>query len=434
LPVAFNEVILLIDSYQGPFLRQYADPNINKVIKIAKKLVSQGIVDKVLTSPLDAESIQQTYHKWFDRSDILDTHTTKGAPLFPQLWAFDQINTRYVLQCDLDVLIGRSDYDHDVLSDMLQALSDDNVLSVGFNIPKAMFGFRGYEAPKGGYVPEVRFGMLDLQRFNKTLPLNNPVASGMFTLTWHRAIESLQKHSDKRSLRGGDSRSFYIHPLNKDKNIQRLHLIRDVISNGCYPFEQAEHFDLVPDADWQYPKRSENIVLLLKGRNTSYDKLNRCIRSLLAQKNQLFGIIFIDDGSDIVFKCCHSHLLAEISHKTTKINRIEHTGRLPNFIEAIENICTNPDTLIVILDQDDAFIRDDVIDILYQGLSDGADLIQLPMFRPNKPCKVSVHSTTFYYCSSAHINLQPHVIFTRGDHEQTNLHTSKPAAMAKHYQ
>jgi hypothetical protein len=47
---------------------------------------------------------------------------------------------------------------------------------------------------------------------------------------------------------------------------------------------------------------------------------------------------------------------------------------------------------------------------------------------------VSVHSTTFYYCSSAHINLQPHVIFTRGDHEQTNLHTSKPAAMAKHYQ
>ncbi len=388
LPIATAEIVLLIDSYQGPFLREYAKPDFNKVITIASKLMTLGIVDKVLVSPTDPEIIKKTHHKWFGRRDIVRTHTTKDAPLFPQIWGFDQVNSRYVLQCDIDVLIGRTDYEHDVLSDMLSALSDENILSVGFNIPKAKPEFRKYEAPCGGYVPEVRFGMLDLKRINRSLPLKNPVESGVFKLTWHRAIEALQQSSNKQSVRGGDSRSFYIHPLNKDKSPSSLHMVRDAISNGYYPKEQAENFDLIPNLNWQYPKRSENIVFLLKGRNTSYAKLYRCINSLSTQSNQSFGVIFIDDNSDSSFKYFHSRLLAKISHKTTKINRFENTGRLPNFIEAIEIICTNPNTLIAILDQDDALMRNDVIDLLYQGLNEGADLIQLPMFRPNKPCNL----------------------------------------------
>ena len=387
-PVGFAEVILLIDSYEGPFLRQYAEPDLQSTLDIAKDLKRQGVVDRHLTGPLDNSSIKSVYAQWFGNSDIRKTHTTTGAPLFSQLWGFEQISTRYVLQCDIDVLVGRKDYQHDFLADMLFALQRQDVLGVGFNIPKANDGFREYEAPVDGYVPEVRFGLLDLQRIRKLQPINNPVSGDRFTKAWHRALERAQQVHGYRSLRGGDSRSFYIHPKNEDKNPERLHAIRNIVANGTYPRSQAECFDLVEDAEWQYPVRRESIVLLLKGRNTPEPLLRRCVHSLTAQTDQEFGVIFIDDASDAVSRLNHPQILTPLLSRLTVINRQKRAGRIPNFIQAIEDVCIVPDTLIVVVDQDDALMRDDVIASLRQALATGADLIQMPMFRPNKPTKL----------------------------------------------
>lgn len=384
-PVEFKEIHLLIDPYKGPFLREYTSGNYELLLEKASQLKVSGVIQKISLAPEDKDTIQSTYRRWFSQDSVIDSHTNKKAPLFPQIWSFDQINTPYVLQCDCDILIGRKSLNHDYLSDMLNAIVKPNVLCVGFNIPKSRSGFNPYFGMPGQFAPEVRFGLLDLNSIKQQLPIYNPIENNKFTLTWHRALQKHQAETGLVSLRGGDSESFYIHPQNKDKHYDDFHKIRDLIAQGIYPDIQAEQFDLVLHEEWQYPKRSEEIVFLLKGRNTSFQKLQRCLDSLVIQTNQAFGIVLIDDHSGHQHSWCYPLLLND---KTTLIRREKHHGRMPNFIEAIEEVCTDPNTLVVVLDQDDCLMHNNVVTDLYDALREGYDLIQMPIFRPNKPLKL----------------------------------------------
>lgn len=386
-PQSFSRVQLLLDTYAGPFLRQYAKSDLPGLIKIANKLQKDGWIDEILYAPDNHQSIAETYLSWFGHSETVQSHTSSNAPLFSQIWAFDQSPTRYLLQCDCDVLVGRKDISHDYLSEMKLALKATDVLSVGFNIPKAKDGFREYTARSGDYSPEVRMGLLDLYKIREQLPLANPLQQGRFNLTWHRALQRHQQLNGLRSLRGGDSRSFYIHPLNQDKVGQPLAKIRDLIAQGFYPEQQAEEFDLIPGPHWNYPKRSESIIFLLKGSQTAPKLMQRCIDSLCQQLDQGFGIILIDDNSNPEQARHLPHWLSHLRTRTTLIRRPVHVGRGVNFTEAIQHICVHPDSLIVILDQDDALLGNNVVTLLREELAQGADLIQMPMFRPDKPLK-----------------------------------------------
>lgn len=384
-PARFASVILVVDPYPGPFLRQYAQGDLTTLLTAVRELKTRGVVDEVLVAPDAPASVRPIYRKWFADDSILATHTTSMAPLFSQLWAFGQVTTRYVLQCDADVLIGRRDFTHDYLAEMVEALQADDALSVGFNIPKAQPGFVPYQARPGEFVPEIRLGLLDLKRIHGQLPIDNPSREGRFEWMWHRALERHQKKLGLRSLRGGDSRSFYIHPLNPDKAMLDLPEIRDLIAQGMVPEEQAEKWDLVANAQWHYPERSEEIVFLLKGKNTEPEKLKRCFDSLRRQTDQRFGLIVIDDGGCIGNSWCIPLLLGNMMEKTTLIRRRSRLGYLPNFIEAVEGVCRNPDSLIATLDQDDALMSDRVVELLREAVNHGVDLIHGAMFRPEKP-------------------------------------------------
>lgn len=384
-PANFASVILVVDPYPGPFLRQYAKGDLTGLLVVVRELKTRGVVDEVLIAPDGPEIIKSVYKRWFSNDSISATHTWSMAPLFSQLWAFGQVRTRYVLQCDADVLIGRKDFTHDYLGDMVEALQADDVLSVGFNIPKAKSGFVPYHAQPGEFVPEIRLGLLDLKKLNDQLPINNPSREGRFELMWHRALERHQKKLGLRSLRGGDSRSFYIHPLNPEKAMLDLPKIRDLIAQGKVPEEQAGKWDLVGNAQWNYPERSEEIVFLLKGKNTEPEKLKRCIDSLRLQTDQRFGLIVIDDGGCIGNSWCIPLLLGKMMERTTLIRRHSRLGYLPNFIEAVEGICRNPGSLIATLDQDDALMSDRVVERLREAAIRGVDLINGAMFRPEKP-------------------------------------------------
>lgn len=388
-PIRFAEKVLLIDSYPGPFLRQYASPDLQSVVAQAHLLRQHGIIDSFLISPNEQQQVIDTYRKWFGRTDITTTHTIKNAPLFPQIWAFDQIKTRYVLQCDCDVLIGRKRWQHNYLKDMLNELAKPNTHSVGFNIPKQGEAFLPYFGEPGQFAPEVRFGLLDLHKFNAVLPLQNPVAEGHFCLTWHRAMQQFEKNSGQlKSVRGGNPDSFYVHPNNVDKSSLLTGRIRDLIAQGIVPLAQQEAFDLVAQASWCYPKRTEAVIFLLKGCNTPHAKLQRCLNSLCQQTDQDFGVILIDDASSIWHSGCYSRLLEKLKDQTTLVRHVTHQGRLPNFITAINDLCQNPQSIIAILDQDDALMDPDVVSRLKQAQQQGHDLIQMPMFRPNKPLKI----------------------------------------------
>ncbi len=387
-PRPFEERVLLIDTYQGTFLRQYDEGRLDLVFQIASQLQVEGYIDRILISPnQDASEVHATYQKWFNQS-VLTTHTDNEAPLFPQIWAFDQIDTDYVLQCDCDVLVGRKNLTHDYLSEMISEVSDDSVLSVGFNIPKSTDQFLDYFGDPGQFPPEVRMGLLDLKVINDCLPIANPVVNGSFTLTWHRAIQQLQKKGYFRSVRGGAPDSFYIHPRNEDKEKINFSMLRDIVAQGLYPNDQAERFDLHTACDWSYPKRNEDIVFLLKGRNTPSSRLNRCIKSLKSQIDQNYGIIFIDDDSGRKLNWQYPKILSELKGQYTLIRRERRVGRIPNFIYAIDEICGDQNPLIVVLDQDDWLMHNRVVAELRNAMNEGADLIQMPMFRPDKPSKL----------------------------------------------
>lgn len=387
-PSRFKRVCLAVDTFEGPFLREYSSGSLKDVLAIAEHLKTEGVIDAVLISPNIESSISDVYSRWFANDTVLDTHTSGRAPLYPQLWAFEQVDTRFVLQCDSDVLVGRCDARHDYLADMKHACSDPGVLSVGFNIPQGKSGFNPYNSPAGGHVPEVRFCLLDLKKLFKQLPIPNPCAAGKFELTWHRAVERHQPKAGLASLRGGDSRSFYIHPRNEDKPCINLPLLRDLIGQGLVPDGQKNHFDLVPDAHWRYPVRAESVVFLLKGRNTPVEKLKRCLDSLRKQRSQAFGIILIEDGGSVAWQARIPSLLRNLLARTTLIRRELRQGYMPNFIEAIGRICTNPQSLIVVLDQDDALMSSRVVERLHEEITAGADLINGTMFRPSKPAQL----------------------------------------------
>lgn len=387
-PRRFKRIILLIDNYLGPFLRQFHQGDFNKLNLVANKLLKEKVIDEILLAPTCELQIQATYSQWFGTSEVTHSHTEKLAPLFSQVWAFDQIETRYVLQCDCDVLVGRKDWQHDYLAEMKAELVNPSVLSVGFNIPKSTDKFLPYFGQDGLFAPEVRMGLLDLKKITALQPISNPVINSKFTLTWHRALQARQKLDSLSSLRGGDPKTFYVHPRNEDKINVDFAVVRDNIAQGLYPEDQQEQFDLVANADWHYPQRKESVIFLLKGRYTSIEKLIRCLDSLRAQTIQSFGIVLIDDASGYSHNWHYPLLLGSLKPRTTLIRREQHQGRIPNFIYGISEVCCNDESIIVILDQDDCLMRKDVVQSICDAEKAGADLIQMPMFRPNKPLKL----------------------------------------------
>ena len=417
-PVSFSKKVLLIDPKQSKFLRQYADADLTSVIEQARRLESEGLIDAVLIAPTDSKNIVKTYEKWFAESGCTETHTTSNAPLFPQIWGFDQITTTYVLQCDLDVLIGRRNWQHDYIADMLSACKLEGVLSVGFNISKGLPDFNPYHGKPGEFAPEVRFGLLDLSRIRNQLPIENFEQGSQLTLTWHRALQAVMRRRGLRSLRGGDPQSYYVHPRNEHKHLPELRVARDLIAQGKEPLEQQEQFDWMPGEHWEYESRHEAIVFLLKGKLTKYSLLKRCLDSLKNQTNQNFGIILIDDASGSTHNWCYPMLLGELQAKTTLVRHSIKAGRMPNFLLAIKEICQDPQTLIAILDQDDCLMQYSVVENILDAKQHGADLIQMPMYRPNKPINL-YHPDYTNPRQTAGANVWSHLrVFTKGLFEQ----------------
>jgi len=388
-PRRFHERILVIDSYLGPFLRQHAIGDYQDLIAKANELKGAGVIDRILIAPSDQTEIDQVNSRWFGISTP-SSHSSKEVPITPQLWGFDQVKTRYVLQCDSDVLIGRHDLSHDYLGEMLSAAQPDDVLGVAFNIPQSPeSGIHPYDAPKGEYVPEVRCGLLDLHRMRSCQPLPNRLEKGRLALSWYRSLQACQRQQGFRTLRGGDCRTFYVHPLNQQKqNLERLSMIRDLTGQARVPPHQHAKWDLDDNGDgWRYAQRGERLVFLAKGRNTHQERLSRFVASLLMQDDQRFGLIVIDDASDDQSPFLLPHLLLPLADRVTLIRHSDRQGRIPNFTLAIKDICTDPETLIVILDLDDALMSASVVSRLHAEMDRGHDVILAAMFRPDKPTK-----------------------------------------------
>jgi hypothetical protein len=381
----FAKKVLLIDPFEGPYLRQFAEGDLSMLRVAASQLHQAGLIDEVWVAPSDPVEVSEINQQWFAAPQISASHTAHGAPVASQLWAFDRVVTPFVLQMDIDVLIGGTDVHHDVIADMKRACIEQGVWCVGFNIPQVAEGFKAYAGEPDQYAPEVRCGLLNLERIKSHRPFANPLSGPQLSWMWHQALRQAQPEKGMRSVRGGDSRTFYIHPRNDDKSHVALDAVRDLVGQGQIPVCQRGEWDLVVSAEWDYPRRSEDMVFLLFGRETPAAKLERCLASLRAQSCQDFGVIVIDDGGCPLRAAELPHRIGSLSDRVTLIRRPKRLGYMENFRESVERICENPDALLVVLDQDDALMHVDAVQMLMHAWRSGADLINAPMFRPDKP-------------------------------------------------
>lgn len=361
-PNPFAEIIVSVDSKSTNFLRQFNDePSLERTFSVLQKLKEERVIDRYIA--FDAGLAAEVNRRWFGIASY-HAHSTRNIPVASQLYAFEQCNGEYVLQCDSDVLIGRRDHDHSYLYDMISQLQrNSDVLSVGFNIcnekSKEYSGFHD-----GGYVPEVRMCLFNKKRLLSSRPWPNSLDhDGRLELSWYRALEQYQKETGKCSIRGGDSRSFYVHPQNYRKTRRYSWLnILDRVEQGFIPSVQYGHFDCECGfRDWCIPKRHEKMVVVSCFRNVQYDRFLRMWCSLMSQDFQDFGIILVDDCSDNGLPVLIENLIKPYANRTTFIRQRSVEARLEGEFIAIRYFISNPYAIVVMLDGDDALIGANVL-------------------------------------------------------------------------
>ncbi|MCG8419270.1 MAG: glycosyltransferase [Proteobacteria bacterium] len=385
-PRAFAERLLVLDCRDDGFLRQYARGSLGDLRDVARRLVRRGWIDRVVEGPVDGAISASLHETWFGIA-CRRGHGATGAQIASTLAGFEACKTRYVLQVDADIMVARLDRSHDYLVDMLAVMADDQAaLTVSFNI--AMDRDRPYSARgnRGAWRVEVRAGLIDLARLRDARPLPNWLDGERLARPWHRAVDVAVRQGSGRSYRGGDRRTFYVHPPNaRKRNAEDWLAVMDRLECGVVPPVQKGNVDWTGTiADWMGPARRESFVFVVSGRNVPAGRFRRCLASMIRQRRAEWGAVVIDDGSDPMFAEHFDLAVESLGQRCTAIRTRRRRGLLANTVTAIRRVCANPESVIVTLDADDALIGDRVLEQLAVVYAQGADVTVGSMLRTDK--------------------------------------------------
>ena len=118
-----------------------------------------------------------------------------------------------------------------------------------------------------------------------------------------------------------------------------------------------ESTDLVGSSgDWAGPKRGEPFVFVICGRSVVAGKFRQCLESLVAQDCDDWGAIVVDDASTNGFGDYAEMLTADYADRVTLVRSETRRGSLYNLWNAVTRYCTDPETVILTLDADDALV------------------------------------------------------------------------------
>lgn len=387
-PDKFFEKVIAIDIKHGDYIRQYSENySLELLLKNIEYLIDRNIIDRYIILP--EKEIENTNYDFFGIKTN-KTHTYLGVPVTPQLYAINSCKTDLVLQLDCDAMISRYDYNHSFLNDMINELNKNKkVVSVGFNIcqsPDSDYKpYSGFE--NGGYVPEVRFCLLSKNRLNQLKPLPNKILEKGFELSWYRSVEIKQREIGYCSIRGGSPYSFYIHPQNYRKtNTDVWMTILDRIESGNIINKQFNEFDLNGSYyEWCVPKRNEKIVIVSCLRNIEYSRFLRFWYSIISQTYKNWGMILIDDNSDNGLDLFIDNIVRPHKNHVTYIKNRIRQGVAANTYKAIHYFTENPESIIAIIDGDDALLGNDVLqDIVNRYEHMNSDVVIGKMYRTDK--------------------------------------------------
>ncbi len=385
-PRAFSERILAIDSREDGFLRQYARGSLSGLRREACRLKDAGWIDRIVEGPGDGGAAAALNRRWFGISSAR-AHAATGAQLASTLAGFEACETRYALHVDADLMIARMDRDHDYMAEMLAVLTGEpGALTVALNI--AMDHDRPWtdRGMRGAWRTEARAGMIDLARLRDARPLPNRTGGDRLALPWHRALDLAIEAGAGRSFRGGDRRTFHVHPRNARKNdIATWFAVLDRIEHGVVPRVQQGKPDWTGSiVEWMGPPRREPFVFVVSGRNVPPGRFRRCLESMARQKGPRWGAVIIDDASGPMFAEHFEITCGTLGERCTVVRNRRRRGLLANMVTAIRTICADGETVIVTLDADDALIGDRVLERLAAEYERGAEVTVGSMLRTDK--------------------------------------------------
>ena len=385
-PRAFAERLLVLDSRERGFTRPHARGDLEMLRQAARRLRETGWIDRVLEGPEAGPTAAAINRCWFGVSSP-HTHSIAGAQIASTLAGFEACATPYILQVDVDAMVGRLDRAHDYLAEMIAVFGNDpNAITVAFNIAQGRD--RAYTAEDANGRPwrtEVRACLFHRQRLLASCPWPNEAVDGGLALSWHRSLDVAISKGAGRSHRGGDQRTFYVHPPNRRKADQDdWFAVLDRLEKGIVPSTQLG----APEwqgalSDWLRPARQEPFVFVVCGRNVAPGRLRRCFDSMRRQRGPRWGAVIVDDASAPAFGE-HFENAAQGVERATVIRNRRRRGLLANMVTAIRSVCVDPETVIVTLDADDALIGDDVLLRLAAAYRGGADATVGSMLRTDK--------------------------------------------------
>lgn len=385
-PRVFRERVLAIDSRGEGFVRQHAPGDVRQLNEAAERLVRQGWIDRVMTGPAEGPESAKVLHEWF-ALDGTATHSIHGAPIATPLQAIESCSTNYVLQVDSDLLVGRRDRHDDYLGEMIaQFEADERVVTAALNVARDVDLPFSAGDPTRPWRVEVRGCLLHRQRLLAARPFPNRIDNGKPELSWHRSLDELVRSERVRSLRGGGAATWFVHVPNSCKQpIADWMLLLDFVEKGALPPEQIGAVDLVGGTlRWVPKERAEPLVFVITGRNLSPGRMRRCLDSLLAQHGTDWGAVIVDDGSHDLSRDYLRFLSEGWSDRLTLLQPRERRGQLANTVLAVRHVCTDPNSVIVTLDLDDALIGFEVADQVLKAHRSGSDVTVGSMLRTDK--------------------------------------------------
>lgn len=385
-PAAFHERLLVVYGREHGFTRAYDMPDRAALLREAEALVRAGVIDRVILAPTKPGDITALHARWFEPAASA-LHTVAGAPLGVTLAAFEACAGDYLLQVDADLLVVRRDRAHDYMREMVDVLAGDpRALTASLNVCHDEDHAWTSEGADGPWRVEARGALLDCARLRASRPWRNPAVDGAYTLAWHRALDGVIRRDGWRSYRGGDRRTFFVHPPNTLKRDRDDWLARlDRAEAGHVPASQRGQVEIVGDLDaWLGPARTEPIVVVACGRDVPPGRFLRWLESLRSQSRSDWGAVVVDDGGSSETRAFLRLALTPFQNRVTLLTVRERRGGLANTVLALRHVCRNPESVIVLVDADDALLGREALARVAAAHADGADLTVGSMRRTDK--------------------------------------------------
>ena len=371
----FKERLVVVDGENPKRNRVYSEDNKKSLKDKLIELEQEKIIDKIIYC--NNEEGFELYNKYFGK-ESKNSYSKNGQQLLTTLKSFENINTKYVYQTDIDIFFrtGFGDFYKEFIK-----YKESKALTGCLSILKEKC-----EEPLYGKRVEVRSSFIDLEQLKNILPLKNNITDDdQFDLPWHRALD--QSIDKKQSIRFSNKNIGFMHINNDDKNDWNIstffisNIFNSISNNGNVNFKKGENM---------YRKPENNIVVFSRGRNTPVEKIKRMIDSLKRQNYTNFSLVYLDDNSNTKtreylymlskYDCwCNKHMYL--------IENIQRYGSLKNLDLSIDNLILNNNQIIINLDDDDALIVDDAIETIKKYFDEGYDVTIGGVFRTDKPFK-----------------------------------------------